>query len=74
MVENIILSAWAKGIGSCCLDNSAPWIKESPSAKIFMEKLAFSKGYELLYCIALGYPDESPELKPRKEDKIKYIE
>ena len=30
--ENIILSAWAKGIGTCCLGSSARWIKDSPSA------------------------------------------
>ena len=32
--ENIILAAWAKGIGSCCLGSSARWILDSPSAKL----------------------------------------
>ena len=72
--ENIILSAWSKGIGSCCLGSSARWIKDSPSAKPYLDKIGFSKGYELLYCIALGYPDETPEAKPRTMDKIKYME
>lgn len=72
--ENIILSAWSKGIGSCCLGSSARWIKDSPSAKPYLDKLAFSDGYELLYCIALGYPDEAPDAKPRTEDKIRFIE
>ena len=72
--ENIILSAWSKGIGSCCLESSARWIKDSPSAKPYLDKIGFSKGYELLYCIALGYPDETPEAKPRTMDKIKYME
>lgn len=72
--ENIILSAWSKGIGSCCLGSSVRWIKDSPSAKPYLEQMAFSEGYELLYCIALGYPDETPEAKPRTMDKIKYIE
>lgn len=31
--ENIILAAWAKGIGSCCLGSSARWLKDCPSAK-----------------------------------------
>ena len=31
--ENIILAAWAKGIGSCCLGSSARWIIDSPSAR-----------------------------------------
>ena len=72
--ENIILSAWSKGIGSCCLGSSARWIKDSPSAKPYLDKIGFSEGYELLYCIALGYPDETPEAKPRTMDKIKYME
>ena len=72
--ENIILSAWSKGIGSCCLGSSARWIKDSPSAKPFLDRMAFSDGYELLYCIGLGYPNETPEAKPRTMDKIKYME
>lgn len=72
--ENIILSAWSKGIGSCCLGSSARWMKDSPSAKPYLDKLVFSEGYELLYCIALGYPNETPEAKPRTMDKIRYIE
>lgn len=72
--ENIILAAWAKGIGSCCLGSSARWILDSPSAKPYLDRMAFSKGYELLYCIALGYPDEKPEAKPRRDDMIKFME
>ena len=72
--ENIILAAWARGIGSCCLGSSARWILDSPSAKPFLDRMAFSEGYDLLYCIALGYPDEAPEAKPRRDDMIRYIE
>lgn len=71
--ENIILAAWAKGIGSCCLGSSARWILDSPSAKPYLDRMAFSKGYKLLYCIALGYPDEAPKEKPRREDKIRFM-
>lgn len=72
--ENIILAAWAKGIGSCCLGSSARWILDSPSAKPYLDSMAFSKGYELLYCIALGYPDETPDAKPRRNDMIRFME
>ena len=72
--ENIILAAWAKGIGSCCLGSSARWLIDSPSAKPYLDRLAFSKGYQLLYCIALGYPDETPEAKPRRDDMIRFVE
>lgn len=72
--ENILLAAWAKGIGSCCLGSSARWILNSPSAKPYLDRMAFSKGYELLYCIALGYPDETPDAKPRRDDMIKFVD
>lgn len=72
--ENIILSAWSMGIGSCCLGSSARWMKDSPSAQPYLERLAFSKGYELQYCIALGYPDEAPAAKPRSEEKVRFID
>ena len=72
--ENIILSAWSRGIGSCCLGSSARWILDSPSAKPYLDRMAFSKGYQLLYCIALGYPAETPDAKPRRDDMIRYME
>lgn len=72
--ENIILAAWAKGIGSCCLGSSARWIQDSPSAKPYLDRMAFSKGYKLLYCIALGYPAETPKAKPRRDDMIKFMD
>ena len=72
--ENIILAAWAKGIGSCCLGSSARGILDSPSAKPYLDRMAFSKGYKLLYCIALGYPAETPKAKPRRDDMIKFMD
>lgn len=72
--ENIILSAWSMGIGSCCLGSSARMLKTSESALPYLNKLNFSEGYKLLYCIALGYPDETPDAKPRNEEKVRYIE
>lgn len=72
--ENIILAAWAKGIGSCCLGSSARWILDSPSAKPYLDRMAFSKGYKLLYCIALGYPAETPKAKPRRDYMIKFMD
>lgn len=72
--ENIILAAWARGIGSCCLGSSARWLKDSPSARPYLDRMQFSEGYELLYCIALGYPDEAPDAKPRRDDKIRFVQ
>lgn len=72
--ENIMLSAWAKGIGTCCMGFPIRLMKESELCAPLIRELGFSADYNLLYCIAMGYPNETPDAKPRKEDMVKYIE
>jgi len=72
--ENIILSAWSMGIGTCCLGGAPRMMKDTPAAAPYIERLGFSEGYELLYAIGIGYPDETPDAKPRDESKVKYVE
>lgn len=72
--ENMILSAWSMGIGSCCLGGPTRFMTSSPEAADYLKRLDIPEGYELLYCIAFGYPDETPAAKPRDEQKIKFIE
>ena len=43
--------------------NRQPWIV----------RLEIPEDYQLNYIIAIGYPDEQPEAKPRDESKVKYI-
>ena len=71
--ENMMLAAQSMGIGSCCLGSPAAFMR-SPAAAEYLKKLGFSEGYELLYCIAFGYPDETPAAKPRDLTKIKFVE
>ena len=73
LAENMMISAWSMGIGSCCLGSPARFMM-SPEAAEYLKKLNFSEGYELLYCIGFGYPDESPAAKPREASKIQFIE
>ena len=69
--ENIMLSAWSLGVGSVCLGSPVRFLLNSPEA---MTRLGFSEGYTPIICIGLGYPDESPEAKPRDADKVKFID
>ena len=71
--ENMILSAWSMGIGSCCLGGPTRFMMSSPGAAEYLKKLDIPEGYQLLYCIAFGYPNETPEAKPRNTEKIKFI-
>lgn len=70
---NMILSAQSMGLGTCCLGGIVRFMN-SPQAEGLLKKLELPENYNLLYAIALGYPDESPKAKPRNFDKIKYIE
>lgn len=70
---NMILAAQSMGIGSCCLGGPVRFLK-SPEAADYLKKLNFSEGYELLYCISFGYPDEAPAAKPRNAGKVQFID
>lgn len=70
---NMILSAQSMGIGSCCLGGICRFL-QSPQGQPFMKQLDFPDTHQLLYAIALGYPDESPESKGRNPEKVKIID
>lgn len=72
LAGNMVNTAWAYGIGSC-IQMAPMQFMNSEAGKPFLEKLAFSDGYEFLMAIGFGYPDETPELKPRNKEKIQYV-
>ena len=43
-------------------------------ARFFLDRLDIPEGYKLNYILAIGYPDEQPEAKPRDASKVKYIQ
>jgi hypothetical protein len=46
----------------------------TPELQLHHQRLGFSEGYSLMAVIALGYPDETPDVKPRDTSKIRFIE
>lgn len=72
--QNIMLSAWSYGVGSVCLASPVRMMMDNDACKPVLEKLGFSENYELSLCIGLGWPDESPEAKPRIMEKVKFID
>lgn len=72
--ENIMIAAHAMGLGTCCLGSASAFIQNTPDAAEYLEKLDLPKGYKLLFCIAVGYPDESPAAKDRDASKVKFID
>jgi len=70
--ENMMLSAWSMGIGSCCLGGPIRFM--NTDAQDYVQRLGFSQGYQLTLAIAFGYPDEKPAAKPRDTSKVKFVE
>jgi len=62
-IENMILAAWEKGIGSC-------WLLSVDREKL-REILNIPENYKIDSVLALGYPDENPVIEDMK-DSIKY--
>ena len=71
--ENVMLAAHALGLGTCCLGGPVRFLKSNADARFFLERLDIPTDYELNYIIAVGYPDEQPDAKPRDASKVKYI-
>ena len=67
-VENLMLAAWDKGVGSCWMAGPV----ESGYGPVLQERFAPGKG-ELVAAIALGYPDQTPKMPARKEGRCVFL-
>ena len=71
--ENMMLAAQSLGLGTCIQTGPVRFLLTNEKAKFFLERLDIPEGYKLLYVIAVGYPDETPDAKPRDASKVKFI-
>ena len=71
--ENMMLAAQSLGLGTCCLAGPVRFLLANEQCKFFIDRLDIPEDYKLNYIIAIGYPDEQPDAKPRDESKVKYI-
>ena len=73
LAQNIMLAATELGLGTCFL-GSVQMMFAEPTMAEYAEMLDFSDGYRLRFALAVGYPDESPDAKPRDMAKIKFLD
>lgn len=73
LAQNIMLAATELGLGTCFL-GSVQMMFAEPAMADYVTSLGFSEGYRLRYALAVGYPDEKPDAKPRDLSKIKFVE
>ena len=74
MGENMCLAAQELGLGTCVMGGPSMFLNTNEKAKPYLEKLGFSEGYKLRYVLGVGYPNETPDAKPRDLSKIKFVE
>ena len=72
--QNIMLAAQSIGLGTCCLGGVVRFIQTNPKIEFFREALCIPIDYKINYIIAVGYPDETPEAKPRDPSKVVFID
>ncbi len=71
--ENMMLAAQSLGLGTCIQTGPVRFLLTNEKAKFFLDRLDIPEGYKLLYVIAIGYPDEKPDARPRDASKVKFI-
>ena len=74
LAENIMLAAHSFGLGTCCLGGIVRFLKSNDKAQFFVNELNIPADYKINFLIAIGYPDESPDAKPRDPSKVQFIE
>ena len=71
--ENMMLAAQSMGLGTCCLGGPVRFLLSNEKCKFFLDRLDIPADYKLNYIIAIGYPDEKPDAKPRDASKVKFV-
>ena len=66
LIQNILLLARARGLGTC-------WMTAPKNAEDQINEVMGIANQELVSIIPIGYPDQSPPAPPRKADKIHWI-
>jgi nitroreductase len=72
--QNIMLAAQSLGLGTCCLGGIVRFVSSNPKTEFFRDELNIPADYSINYIIAIGYPDETPDPKPRDPSKVMFIE
>lgn len=72
LAEHIVLTAESLGLGTCYLGGIMGFLR-SEAGRGFVEEMGLPEGYELLYGITVGTPDERPDPKPRDYTKVNYL-
>ena len=74
LCENICVAAQSMGLGSIIMGGPIMFLNNTPEAKPYLDRLNLPEGYRLRICVGVGYPDETPDAKPRDESKVRFVD
>lgn len=72
VLGNLMNAAHAIGLGSCWI-NRAREVFATDEGKALLKKWGIEGDYIGVGNCILGYPDEQPQMKPRKENYVHYV-
>lgn len=72
VLGNLMNAAHAIGLGSCWI-NRAREVFATDEGKALLKKWGIEGNYIGVGNCILGYPDEQPQMKPRKENYVHYV-
>lgn len=72
VMGNLMNAAKAIGLGSCWI-HRAKEVFDTDEGKALLKKWGVEGDYVGIGNCILGYPDEEPEMKPRKENYVYYV-
>lgn len=72
VMGNLMNAAYSLGLGSCWI-NRARELFDMPEGRALLKKWGIKGEYIGVGNCILGYPDEAPAMKPRKENYVYYV-
>jgi nitroreductase len=72
-MENLQLAAHSLGLGACWIHRAKETF-ETEEGKQLLKSLGIEGEYEGIGNCIIGYPNVKPEVKPRKENRVYYID
>ena len=73
MAENICIAAKGLGLGTVLVGSVGPLFSDETAGPKWKHALNIPADWLFMIGVGIGYPDETPEMKPKNEEQIQVI-